>query len=78
MSNWGERFATVSSFISYGRGLGVETNQNELEHYEKTGAMLPVVRVVYPDGYVTQQYQSLWNGDMDWDGVAQWPALPAV
>ena len=75
MSNWGERFATVSSFISYGRGLGVETNQNELEHYEKTGAMLPVVRVVYPDGYVTQQYQSLWNGDMDWDGVAQWPAL---
>ena len=50
MSNWSERFATLSSFISYGRGLGIETSENELEHY-------------------------VWNGDMDWDGAAQWPAL---
>ena len=75
MSNWGERFATLSSFISYGRGLGIETSENELEHYEQIGAMLPVARVVYPNEYVTQRDQSVWNGDMDWDGAAQWPAL---
>ena len=75
MGSWGDRFALVGSFISYCRGLGVETNQDELEYYEKIGVMLPIARIVYPNEYVIQRDQSLWIGDMDWDGADQWPAI---
>ena len=75
MNIWGERFAEVNQFIGYCRDLNVETDQRELEHYERIGAMLPVARVVYPDEYVIQRDQSRWNGDMDWDGADQWAAL---
>ena len=75
MNIWGERFAEVSSFIRYCRDLNVETRDDELEHYEKIGAMLPIARVVYPDEYVIQRDQSQWNGVMDWNAADQWPAL---
>ena len=75
MNIWGERFAEVELFIGYCRDLNVETDQRELEHYERIGAMLPVARVVYPDDYVIQRDQSQWNGTMDWDGTDQWPAI---
>ena len=46
MNNWGERSSrTVRIFIGYCRDLGVETDQYELEHYERFGAMLPIARV---------------------------------
>ena len=72
---WGERFAEVDLFIGYCRELNVDTDKDELEHYEKIRAMLPVARVVYPDEYVIQRDQSQWNGVTDWDGADQWPAL---
>ena len=75
MNIWGERFAKVQLFVGYCRDLGVETDQRELEHYEKTGVMLPVARVVYPDEYVIQRNQSQWNGVTDWDASDRWPAL---
>ena len=75
MSNWGDRYGHVDSFIRYCRGLGVETERDELEYYEKTGAMLPVARVVYPNEYVIKRDQSFWSGDTDWDGADQWPDL---
>ena len=75
MGSWGDRFPLVGSFINYCRGLRVETNQNELEYYEKTGAMLPVARVVYPNEYVIQRDQGRWNGYTDWYDADQWPAL---
>ena len=75
MGSWGDRFALVGSFISYCRDLKVETNQDELEFYEKIGAMLPVARVLYPDEYVIQRDQSLRNGYTDWHGADQWPAI---
>ena len=75
MNIWGERFAEVELFRSYCRDLGVKTDQHELEHYEKIGAMLPVARVVYPDEYAIQRYERHWEGAADWDGTAQWPDL---
>ena len=72
---WGERYAEVDSFAGYCRDLNVDTRQDELEHYEKIGAMLPVARVVYPDDYVIQGHQNQWNGVTDWDGAGEWPAL---
>ena len=75
MNIWGERFAEVQLFRSYCRDLGVETDQHELEHYERIGGMLPVARVVYPDDYVIQRDQSQWGGASDWDGSAKWPAV---
>ena len=70
-----DRFAEVDQFIRYCRDLNIETDQRELEHYERIGAMLPVARVVFPNEYVIKEYQSLWNGAVDWDGTDQWPAL---
>ena len=75
MDIWGERFARVSLFIGYCRDLNVKTSQDELEHYERIGVMLPIARVVYPDEYVIQRDQNRWNGVMDWDATDQWPAL---
>ena len=75
MNIWGERFAEVGLFMWHCRDLNVDTTRSELEHYERIGAMLPVARVVYPAEYVTQRDQSRWNGDIDWDGANQWPAL---
>ncbi len=75
MNIWGYRFAEVDHFIGYCRDLNIKTNQRELEHYERIGAMLPVVRVVYPDEYVIQRDQSQWNGVINGDTIAQWPAL---
>ena len=75
MNIWGERFAPVQLFVAHCRDLGVETDQRELEHYEKTGVMLPVARVVYPDEYVIQRDQSQWNGVTDWDASDRWPAV---
>ena len=75
MNIWGERFAGVGLFRRHCRDLNVAVTKNELEHYEKIGALLPVARVVYPDEYVIQRDPSQRNGDMDWDGANQWPAL---
>ena len=75
MNIWGERFAEVQLFVGYCRDLGVETDQRELEHYEKIGAMLPFARVVYPDEYVIQRDQSQWNGITVWDATDRWPDL---
>ena len=75
MNIWGDRFAEVGLFIGYCGDLNVKTSKDELEHYEKIGAMLPVARVVYPDKYVVQRDQSHWNSVMDWDGTDQWPEL---
>ena len=75
MNIWGYRFAEVDQFIGYSKGLNIETNQRELEHYEKIGAMLPVARLVFPNDYVIKRNQVLWNGVVNWDEPDQWPAL---
>lgn len=75
MNIWGDRYAQVDSFVGYCRDLNVDTRQDELEHYEKIGAMLPVARVVYPDDYVIEEYHNQRNGVTDWDWASRWPDL---
>ena len=75
MNIWGERFAEVDEFTSYCRDLNIEPDRHELEHYEKTGVMFPVARVVYPDEYVIKMDQSPWNEAVDSEGTNKWPAL---
>ena len=75
MNIWGERFAEVDEFASYCRDLNVETERRELEHYEKTGVMFPVARVVYPDEYVIKMDQSPWNEAVGSERTNKWPAL---
>ena len=65
---WGQRFVEIGSFISYCRRVRIDTDQRELEHYEKIGTMFPVARVVYPDEYVI-------NGSSDCGETDRWPAL---
>ncbi len=57
MNRHGERFLKVNDFIAHCRSLNVRTDERELEHYEKIGAMLPVARKVYPEEYFIHQRQ---------------------
>ena len=75
MNIWGERFCEVGDFIRYCRDLNIQTDERELEHYEKIGVMLPAARMVYPDDYVVQSAQKRWDGCLDWDEFGQWPEL---
>lgn len=75
MNIWGERFSRAGDFICYCRELNVQTDERELEHYERIGVMLPVARVVYPEDYVVQSAQTRWAGVLDWDGSDQWLEL---
>ena len=75
MNIYGERFAQVRTFIGYCKDLNVETSEGELEYYAKSGVMLPVARIEYPDEYIVQLYQHEKDGDWYWDGFDGWPAL---
>ena len=75
MNIYGERFAPVHTFIGYCQDLNVETSERELEHYAKSGVMLPLARIEYPDEYVVQLYQHEKDGDRCWNGFDEWPAL---
>ncbi|MCY4529262.1 MAG: hypothetical protein OXD46_09590 [Chloroflexi bacterium] len=75
MNIWGERFADVRLFIGYCRDLNVDVDTDELEHYERIGAMLPVARVMYPDDYIVQTYKSQTSGAPERVDTGQWPAL---
>ena len=71
MNIYGERFAEVGQFISHCRELNVKTNRRELEHYEKTGVMLPVARVVYPHKYVVEKVHRGPSVGSEWPALAR-------
>ena len=75
MNIYGERYAPVGDFIGYCRDLNIETTERELEHYERTGVMLPVARVIYPDEYVVRRDDRLYEGVVNRDEIENWPAL---
>ena len=75
MDIYGERYAPVSLFISYCKDLNVQTDERELEYYERTGVMLPVARMILPDNYVVEAYRRELDNDYDWNGFDEWPAL---
>lgn len=75
MDIYGDRYAPVSDFIGYCSDLNVETSERELEHYEKTGVMLPVARVIYPDEYIVRLYDRPCEGVVNWGEIKRWPAL---
>jgi len=72
---YGERYAPVDRFIDYCRDLNVKTDRRELAYYERTGVMLPVTRVIYPDDYVVEAYRRELDGDHNWNGFELWPEL---
>lgn len=59
MSRYGVRFLTTDVFIRYCSDLNIKTNINELECYEKTGIMFPVIRIYYPIKYLKWQLSPL-------------------
>ncbi|MDO8750723.1 MAG: hypothetical protein Q7K03_06225 [Dehalococcoidia bacterium] len=75
--HYGERYLEIDSFINYCRDLKLTVDTRELEHYEETGVMLPVARVIYPEDYVVYDAQQMW-GRMD-SSVSttrqRWPGL---
>ena len=75
MDIYGERYAEVSLFIDYCRNLNVKTDERELEYYEKTDVMLPVARVVYPSEFIVQLDRHEQEGNLNWEGFDEWPAL---
>ena len=75
MNIYGERYAEVGLFNDYCRDLNVKTDPRELAYYEKTGVMLPVARVIYPDDYMVEVYRHELDGDYNWNGFESWPEL---
>ena len=75
MNIYGERYAEVSLFIGYCRDLNIETDERELEYYERSGVMLPAARVIYPDDCVVERYRRELDGDCHWTGFDVWPEL---
>ena len=75
MDIYGERYAEVGLFIDYCRDLNIKTDERELAYYEKTGAMLPVARVIYPDEHVIESYRRELDGDYNWNGFDVWSEL---
>ena len=73
MNIHGERYARAHLFVAYCRHLNVKTDEEELEYYEKIGAMFPVARVVFPDGYVIQMRRHELDDDRDLGWLADWP-----
>ncbi len=78
MDIYGERYAEVGLFIDYCRDLNIQIDSRELAHYEKTGVMLSVARVIYPDDYVVEAYRRELDGDYDWNCFESWPELAAL
>ena len=75
MNIYGERYSGIGRFISYCQDLNVRTSEQELEHYEKLGAMYPVARIVYPDKYIIQTSQLSSGGSNAQGSLQQWPEI---
>lgn len=71
--NYGVRYLTADDFVKYCAELKVDTDQRELEYYEKVGIMLPVARVVYPEEYI--KHKALWfvGVNKELPKEAEWP-----
>ena len=78
MDIYGERYADVRLFINYCRELNVKTDERELAYYERTGVMLPVARVIYPEHYVVEVHRRESDGDYNWNGIAEYPELGEI
>ena len=70
-----ERYLLVDQFIRYCEDLNVETNKEELEHYEKIGVMLPLARIIYPHDYVVQLEAWHSNPTDERPDTKQWTKL---
>ena len=78
MNIYGQRFAEVGLFVGYCEDLNVKTNEQEMEYYERTGVMLPVARVVYPDEIIIHLERHQQDGDYGWNGFDEWPDLASL
>lgn len=75
MGSYGERYLKADEFVSYCASLNVETTVDELEHYERTGIMLPVARVIYPEDYIIQTTLGSLGIRSDPLDLDQWPGV---
>lgn len=73
IARYGERFIEAGQFESYCRGLNVHLDLHELERRERSGAMLPMMRVVYPAEYAEQKIRGPRPLDM-----SQWPEIQSL
>ena len=75
MSRYGSRFLQIGEFLRHCKDLNVKAHKEELEHYEKTGVMLPVVRLVKPDQYVIEEAQLRLSSRVPLVDSSRWPEL---
>lgn len=70
MNRYGQRFVVLHDFINYCRDLNIKINEREIESYEKSGAMLPAARIIYPSDYASQKNDPSASIDL-----SQWPEI---
>lgn len=68
---YGERFIEAGQFAKYCRDLNVGLGLHELEGYEQSGRLLPVMRVVYPAEYAEQKRRGLSPNPRRWPAIAR-------
>jgi len=70
-----ERYLLAKQFIEYCKELNVKTDEHELEHYEKIGVLLPLIRIVYPPDYAKKYNAWRSNFNTEQPDIRQWPDL---
>ena len=75
MNRYGERFLQARDFLRHCESINVKARREELEHYEKTGVMLPVVRLINPDAYVIERARLVFSGSVQLVDKSKWPEL---
>ena len=78
MKRYGERFLGAGEFLSHCEDLKVKACREELEHYEKTGVMLPVVRLTYPDEYLIEDAHLRSLHSSAFVDISAWPELQRI
>lgn len=69
---YGDRYLSLTFFISYCKKLKVNTDEKELEYYEQQGIMYPSLRLIKPDGFVKEEYEYLQTFE-NYPDEKKWP-----
>lgn len=74
-TEYGVRYLKADEFVRHCANLNVETDLGELEYYEKTGVMLPVARLVFPEECVTRSASWSLGAASEPPKADEWPEL---
>jgi hypothetical protein len=73
--SYGTRYMESSDFVRYCDKLNLSVDEAELEHYEESGVMYPVLRLLQPEEYVRDGIQWLLSTSAEVGPSQTWPDM---